>query len=57
MSLHMSKCHIVGNHMSRLIWASSQYIGTFMHMCMLPCNYQLSKRVVLEIKFGDIAVM
>ena len=20
MSLHLSKCHIVGNHMSRLIW-------------------------------------
>ena len=20
LSLHMSKCHIVGNHMSRLIW-------------------------------------
>ena len=24
---------------------------------LLPCNYQLSKRIVHEIKFGDIAVM
>ena len=23
MSLHLSKCHIVGNHMSRLIWLIS----------------------------------
>ena len=24
---------------------------------LLPCNYQLSKSIVHEIKFGDIAVM
>ena len=34
--LHLSKCHIVGNHMSRLIYASSKSSGMTVLMCSLP---------------------
>ena len=45
--LHMSKCHVVGNHMSRLICQSLAYTD-----CLRKCLYFILR--FLFIKWADI---
>ena len=40
LSLHVSKCHIVGNHMSRLIWMK-RFAATFFNPRMVDRSVSL----------------
>ena len=42
LSLHLSKYHIVGNHMTQLIWFSASNTGVGNQKLQLNCKYFLS---------------
>ena len=60
MSVKCSICVILHKYKGHLSLTLFSSVPTFVDcaiVLLLPCNYQLSKSIVHEIKFGDIAVI